>query len=209
MVFQSSLVTSSFNDAILEKLPVHNLAAENSFGSDDSLTRRLNTTSRNAVSDRMVIKSAGSSIFGTSEARKIKCYLPKLKEIQKKFDDKQAKKREESIVAKEAQAGLYEKRKLKLLTDCREHLGPCTKPSDVTELYDRFKDQPVYLKKCLKAEVAYARETYTKTPKTDDVFRIRDRTTNKDLTNKQYTANLKTLFSNILAVNEVPTAAVK
>ena len=61
----------------------------------------------------------------------------------------------------------------------------------------------------LKAEVSFAKETLTKRPKVDDCFRIRDRTTNKDLTSNQYAENLSALFSNIHAVAEVPKDMLK
>ena len=46
-------------------------------------------------------------------------------------------------------------------------------------------------------------------PKASELFRIRDKTTGKDMTASQYALNLKTLFSNIMAVASVPADAVK
>ena len=116
------------------------------------------------------------------------------------------------MTALKGRASLYQKNKLAQLEACKEHDGPFTKPDDIRNFLVRCtagNKSSAYVKKALKAEVSFARENYTKRPKSDDVFRIRDRTTNKDLTPDQYANNLTTLFSNILSVAEVPFPLVR
>ena len=188
------------------------MAAENSFGTIDINLRRLLTNSVKCVSDRLMIRSAGHMVYGTSAARDIKKLIPEVDSLQKAFDDEQKQKKIDSVTALKGKVHLYQKRKLLLLQACKAHDGPITNPNDVDKLIDRCREEKkpdTYIKKALKAEVTYARETYTKTPKTDDTFRIRDRLTNKDLTIEQYALNLKTLFSNIMAVATVPAEVVK
>ena len=151
-------------------------------------------------------------IYGTSAAREVKKLIPEVESIQRAFDERQKQKKIDSLTALKGKASSYQKRKLEQLEACKEHDGPFSKPDDVTKFLARCeveKRSAMYVKRALKSEVIYARETYTKRPKTDDAFRIRDRTTNKDLSSDQYALNLTTLFSNILAVAEVPSNIVK
>ena len=107
---------------------------------------------------------------------------------------------------------MYQKKKLAMLEACKQHGGPFSKPNDIHEFLARCKAEnqnESFIKKALKSEVTYARETLTKRPKTDDAFRIRDRTTNKDLTSEQYATNLDSLFSNILAKANVSFDVVR
>ena len=197
---------------IPKQLPVTNLLAENSFGAIDISLRRLLTNSVRCVSDRLMIRSAGHMVYGTSAARDVRKLIPEVDAIQRAFDDRQKQKKIDSVTALAGKASSYQKRKLEYLEACKEHSGPFSNPHDIDEFLARCKAENrtrAYMKKAFKSEVNFARETYTKRPKTDDAFRIRDRTTNKDLSPEQYAQNLRTLFTNILAVAEVPTESVR
>ena len=196
----------------MKQLPVTNLAAENSFGCIDIALRRLLTTSVRCVSDRLMIRSAGHAVFGTSAAREVKKLLPEVEAIQKQFDDDQKKQKIASMTALTGKVSLYEKKKLEILDACKQHGGPFTKPEDIDHFQARCIAEGrsvAYQKKAYKAEVVHKRETFTKCPKTNNNFRIRCQTTKKDLTPQQLATNLKTLLSNIMAIAEVPNAVVK
>ena len=166
-------------------MPVTNLRAENEFGSIDNLLSRLMTTSIRVVSDHRVLRTSGSMIYGSGLARGMGKYKSKIKHLQTTFEEKQLEKKREDVLALEGKAELFAKRRLSLLDSCKQHGGPFSSPSDVVSFVSQQEKDGAsesMIKKALKAEVVYARETLTKRPKTDDVFRIRDRTTNKDLT---------------------------
>ena len=202
---------SSIPEEKLVKMPVTNLRAENEFGSIDNLVRRLGSNSIRLLSDHRIIKSAGSMVYGTGCARKMGPFKEGIKDLQSEFDKKQLQKKSDAVLAMMSKSQQFEKKRLNLLNDCKSHGGPFSSPSDVESYVSKCRQEKVpesVIKKALKAEVVYARETLTKRPKTDDVFRIRDRTTNKDLTSNQYQENLVALFSNILAVADVPDEVV-
>ena len=159
----------------MKQLPVTNLAAENSFGAIDIALRRLLTTSVRCVSDRLMIRSAGHAVFGTSAAREVKKKLPEVELIQKKFDDDQRERKIAAMTALTGKVSLYEKKKLEILDACKEHGGPFTKPEDIDQFQARCVAEGrniTYQKKALKAEVVHKRETFTKCSKTNNNFLI-------------------------------------
>ena len=194
------------------KMPVTNLRAENEFGSIDILLGRLRTTSVRLVSDHRVLSTSGGMVYGSGLARSMGQYKSQIKALQTDFEEKQLQKKRDDVMAMEGKVESFAKRRLALLEACKQHEGPFSSPADVTNFVSRCEQDGVSegeRKKALKAEVMYARETLTKRPKTDDVFRIRDRTTNRDLTSSQFKENLVALFSNVLAVADVAEDVVK
>ena len=196
----------------LEKMPVTNLRAENEFGSIDTILTRLTTNSVRLVSDHRVLRTAGGLVYGTGIAREMGPYKERLKLVPSAFDEKQLKHKEDNLKVLSGKARQYEKRNLQLLDVCKSAGGPFTTPDQVTAYVTESREKGLLeagIKKVLKANVMYDRETMTKRPKTDDVFRIRDRATHKDLTADQFRDNLVTLLSNILAVADVPNDLVQ
>ena len=190
-------------------MPVTNMLSENSLGHVDNLLTHMQTSSIKFISDHLVLRSGGQMVYGTGEAKEVRKLIPKLDELEKNIDDVQRKKKSDSVLSLKGKAGLYHKRRLHLLERCKSHGGPFSKPSDVLDFQERCRNEKwteAQMKKALKDEVAYARETITKRPKTDDVFRIRDRITNKDLSSEKFFSNLKCLFDDIYSVADVSIA---
>jgi hypothetical protein len=110
-------------------------------------------------------------------------------------------------------AGVYRKKKaLIFYKGVKNILALFLNPTDVLNFQEKCRPEKwaeAEMKKVLKDEVAYARETITKRPKTDDVFRIRDRLTNKDLSSEKFFMNMKCLYDDIFSVADVGITDVR
>ena len=189
----------------LESMLVTNILSENSLGHLDHLLSVLGNKVK-CASDYMVIRSAGNMIYGTGNAKEVSKLSPELNKLDKEFRDHQNEKKRQAVLSAEGKAGQYEKKQLQNLESCKAHGGPLTKPTEVKDFVNKcrsLKKTEPEIKKALKDEVVYHRESCSKRPKNDPAFRIRDTATRKDLTVDQYAENLISLFSDILAVADV------